>query len=109
MADSPQYLVAPSSQGIAAADTHGVARVGHAVRALFTDGASPLQVGELAYGLSCWSARWEPVTVPPDFPDPVTETHSAADHLYAVKTVLEAIPRISRRQRGLRVMSEPFS
>lgn len=98
MADSPQYLVAPSSQGIAAADTHGVVRVGHAVRALFTDGASPLQVG-----------GWEPVTVSPDFPDPVTETHSAADHLYAVKTVLEAIPRISRRPRGLRVMSEPFA
>ncbi|RCG31684.1 DUF4243 domain-containing protein [Sphaerisporangium album] len=43
--------------GIAAGTTHGVIRVGHAVRALRDGGDSPPAVAELAHGLAFWAAR----------------------------------------------------
>jgi hypothetical protein len=46
--------------GVAAA-THGVIRVGHAVRALTEDGEDPDHLTELAHGLAYWAARWQPV------------------------------------------------
>lgn len=54
--------------GIAAGATHGVIRVGHAVRVLREHGESPARVSELAQGLGYWAARWQPVprAVPPD-------------------------------------------
>ncbi|WP_149263204.1 questin oxidase family protein [Actinomadura sp. K4S16] len=56
--------------GIVAGSTHGVIRVGHAVRALRdAPGASPAPelVEELAHGLAFWAARYRelPGTVPP--------------------------------------------
>ncbi len=47
--------------GVAAAATHGVIRVGHAVRALMQDGADAEHLAELAHGLAYWAARWQPV------------------------------------------------
>lgn len=47
--------------GIAAGATHGVIRVGHAVRVLREEGATPARVAELAQGLGYWAARWQPV------------------------------------------------
>jgi Questin oxidase-like len=47
--------------GVAAAATHGVIRVGHAVRALLEDGDDTAHVAELAHGLAYWAARWQPV------------------------------------------------
>ncbi len=41
--------------------THGVIRVGHAVRVLRDDGETPTRVAELAQGLGYWAARWQPV------------------------------------------------
>src|SRR5207245_673298 len=47
--------------GVAAAATHGVIRVGHAVRALRQDGEDDEHLTELAHGLAYWAARWQPV------------------------------------------------
>jgi hypothetical protein len=47
--------------GIAAGATHGVIRVGHAVRVLGDEGETPARVAELAQGLGYWAARWQPV------------------------------------------------
>jgi hypothetical protein len=47
--------------GLAAAATHGIIRVGHAVRALLADGDDPDHVTELAHGLAYWAARWQPI------------------------------------------------
>ncbi|WP_170208871.1 questin oxidase family protein [Micromonospora pisi] len=46
--------------GIAASATHGVIRVGHAVRAL-RDHTTPDRVTELGQALAYWAARWQPV------------------------------------------------
>lgn len=62
--------------GIAAGATHGVIRVGHAVRAILTAGESPLRVNELAHGLAYWAARWRPATAPEDFSDPEADARS---------------------------------
>ena len=47
--------------GLAASATHGIIRVGHAVRALLADGDDPIHVTELAHGLAYWAARWQPI------------------------------------------------
>jgi hypothetical protein len=47
--------------GIAAGATHGVIRVGHAVRVLREQGETPARVAELGQGLGYWAARWQPV------------------------------------------------
>ena len=58
--------------GIAAGATHGVIRVGHAVRALRTPAGpgeaaeSPARLAELGQALAYWAARWQPVPAPPD-------------------------------------------
>ncbi|MEU5939070.1 questin oxidase family protein [Micromonospora sp. NPDC047548] len=79
--------------GIAAGATHGVIRVGHAVRALREDGSSPDRVTELGQALGYWAARWQPVPgadAPsrPDGPD--------------VATALAGLPRIADRTGGIR-------
>jgi hypothetical protein len=48
--------------GIAAGSTHGVIRVGHAVRTL-RGATSPQALDELANGLAFWAGRWRPVPV----------------------------------------------
>jgi hypothetical protein len=47
--------------GIAAGSTHGVIRVGHAVRTLRTCSTSAPVLDELANGLAFWAARWRPL------------------------------------------------
>jgi hypothetical protein len=53
--------------GIAAGATHGVIRVGHAVRALLAEEPTAPRVAELGHGLGYWAARWQtvPGVVPP--------------------------------------------
>jgi len=68
--------------GVAAAATHGVIRVGHAVRALAQDGEDDEHLTELAHGLAYWAARWQPVpgaeaTAPP----PAAAPAQRADHV----------------------------
>jgi Questin oxidase-like len=85
--------------GVAAAATHGVIRVGHAVRALLADGDDAVHVTELAHGLAYWAARWQPVPgaatglrLPAAGGAPVP---SAAD-------ALAAVPRIADQSGGVR-------
>ncbi|MDF0531735.1 questin oxidase family protein [Tsukamurella sp. 8F] len=47
--------------GVAAGATHGVIRVGHAVRTLLADGESAPRITELADALGYWAARWHEV------------------------------------------------
>jgi Questin oxidase-like len=47
--------------GIVAGTTHGVIRVGHAVRALLAAAQTPESITELAHGLAFWAARSRPV------------------------------------------------
>jgi hypothetical protein len=47
--------------GVAASATHGIIRVGHAIRALLADGEDAAHVTELAHGLAYWAARWQPI------------------------------------------------
>ncbi len=47
--------------GIAAGATHGVIRVGHAVRVLRQEGETSARLAELAQGLGYWAARWQPI------------------------------------------------
>jgi hypothetical protein len=47
--------------GIAAGSTHGVIRVGHAVRTLAAGDQNPAAQAELAYGLAFWAARARPL------------------------------------------------
>ena len=50
--------------GIAAGATHGVIRVGHAVRALRAAASTPRR-HELAHALAYWATRWQPVPLVP--------------------------------------------
>ncbi|MCP3805328.1 hypothetical protein NLX83_39290 [Allokutzneria sp. A3M-2-11 16] len=60
--------------GVAAGATHGVIRVGHAVRVLLEGEQTAPRLDELAHGLGYWAARWESVpgascpegSLPPD-------------------------------------------
>ncbi|MEU0878264.1 questin oxidase family protein [Lentzea sp. NPDC005914] len=47
--------------GIVAGSTHGVIRVGHAVRALRAVDEDRVAATELGYGLAFWAARWRPI------------------------------------------------
>lgn len=86
--------------GIAAGATHGVIRVGHAVRALEADDENPRRLAELGQALGYWAARWLPVP--------------GADKLFAdnpgrpdtdpvdVEAALAAVPRIADQTGGVR-------
>lgn len=74
--------------GIAAGATHGVIRVGHAVRALRAAESEPRR-HELAHALAYWAARWQPVPM-------VT-----AAGRYCVDTTLAAIPRVADQSSGI--------
>jgi len=76
--------------GIAAGATHGVIRVGHAVRALREAGATEARIAELAQGLGYWAARWQPV---PGAAVPSGQL-SASD-------ALAALPRIHQQDGGI--------
>jgi len=75
--------------GIAAGATHGVIRVGHAVRALGELESAP-RIAELAQALGYWAARWQPTpSIPP------VGTRSPAD-------LVALVPRVAIQQAGIR-------
>jgi hypothetical protein len=97
--------------GVAAAATHGVIRVGHAVRALTHDGADDDHLAELAHGLAYWAARWQPVPGVPEGLPPIPPHTPAGDRAGpavpagagpAVADALTAVPRIADQSGGIR-------
>lgn len=79
--------------GVAAAATHGVIRVGHAVRALLADGDDPVHRTELAHGLAYWAARCQPI------PGVASPRRRAVDITPAA--ALAAVPRIAGQSGGI--------
>jgi hypothetical protein len=77
--------------GIAAGATHGVIRVGHAVRALLDQETGP-RIAELGQGLAYWAARWQPLAPPGRGPYPTTDPRSA----------LDAVPLVPDQRFGIR-------
>jgi hypothetical protein len=77
--------------GIAAGATHGVIRVGHAVRALLDVETLP-RVVELAHGLAYWAARWQPLAQPAAGPYAATDPRAA----------LDAVPLVPDQRFGIR-------
>jgi hypothetical protein len=77
--------------GIAAGATHGVIRVGHAVRALRT-AETPARVTELGQGLAYWAARWQPLAPAGAGPYRPTDPRAA----------LDAVPRVPDQRFGIR-------
>ncbi|MFI5937111.1 hypothetical protein [Actinoplanes sp. NPDC051494] len=77
--------------GIAAGATHGVIRVGHAVRALLTHETAP-RVAELGQGLAYWAARWQPLAAAGRGPYPIGDPRAA----------LDAVPRVPDQRFGIR-------
>ncbi|MFF5216755.1 questin oxidase family protein [Micromonospora sp. NPDC000442] len=77
--------------GIAAGATHGVIRVGHAVRALLDQQTAP-RIGELGNGLAYWAARWQPLAPPGAGPYLATDP----------RTALDAVPPVPDQRYGVR-------
>ncbi|WP_285559466.1 questin oxidase family protein [Actinoplanes regularis] len=77
--------------GIAAGATHGVIRVGHAVRALLAE-ETPARVAELGQGLAYWAARWQPLVPAGQGPYPSSDP----------RTALDAVPRVPDQRLGIR-------
>ncbi|WP_030489797.1 questin oxidase family protein [Micromonospora chokoriensis] len=77
--------------GIAAGATHGVIRVGHAVRAL-QEIETPARVTELGQGLAYWAARWQPLAPAGAGP------YRSADP----RAALDAVPRVPDQRFGIR-------
>ncbi len=77
--------------GIAAGATHGVIRVGHAVRALLHQ-ETAARVTELGQGLAYWAARWQPLAPPGAGPYPSADP----------RTALDAVPRVPDQRFGIR-------
>src|SRR5215831_4372486 len=85
--------------GVAAAATHGVIRVGHAVRALRQDGEDADHLTELAHGLAYWAARWQPVPgTPAGEPPPATTAAGGPGAAGA----LAVVQRIANQSGGIR-------
>ncbi|KAA2266561.1 questin oxidase family protein [Solihabitans fulvus] len=76
--------------GIVAGATHGVIRVGHAVRVLLDQEPTEPRIAELAHGLGYWAARWQllPCVLEPAGRLPVS-------------VALEEIPRIADQTGGI--------
>jgi hypothetical protein len=79
--------------GIVAGATHGVIRVGHAVRTLTSGDESPTAVTELAHGLAWWAARSLPV--------PGATSSSGPSGRLDAAEALRAVPRIPSQQGEL--------
>jgi hypothetical protein len=89
--------------GVAAAATHGVIRVGHAVRALTQDGEDADHVAELAHGLAYWAARWQPVPgAPTGLPQLAARTVDGEPAGPAAADALAGVPRIADQSGGIR-------
>ncbi|TQJ25987.1 uncharacterized protein DUF4243 [Micromonospora sp. A202] len=84
--------------GIAAGATHGVIRVGHAVRVLETDDVNPPRLTELAQALGYWAARWQPVPGT----DRVLDGLPADREQMDVDAALAGLPRIDDQTGGVR-------
>ncbi|WP_394431653.1 questin oxidase family protein [Streptomyces sp. SGAir0957] len=76
--------------GIAAGATHGVIRVGHAVRTLLTAEPTEPRLAELAHGLGYWAARHQPLP-------PLTALPSAPD----APSALDAVPLVPDQSGGI--------
>ncbi|MEH1164786.1 questin oxidase family protein [Micromonospora sp. CPCC 205539] len=89
--------------GIAAGATHGVIRVGHAVRALEPADGSPQRLTELGQALGYWAARWQPVPGTERLLD-LTHVPTGADLPAGVDvvTALAGVPRIDDQSGGIR-------
>ncbi|MDG4807026.1 questin oxidase family protein [Micromonospora sp. WMMD1120] len=86
--------------GIAAGATHGVIRVGHAVRALEADEANPRRLAELGQALGYWASRWLPVPGADRlFSDDPNRPEADGIELDAA---LAGLPRIDDRSGGVR-------
>jgi Questin oxidase-like len=92
--------------GVVAAATHGVIRVGHAVRALTEDGDDADHLTELAHGLAYWAARWQPVPgAPATEPSPIAARITATEPAEARTIAADAlamVPRIADQSGGIR-------
>lgn len=77
--------------GIAAGATHGVIRVGHAVRAL-RERESAARVAELGQALAYWAARWQPLAPAGRGPYRSSDPRAA----------LDAVPRVPDQRSGIR-------
>jgi Questin oxidase-like len=84
--------------GVVAAATHGVIRVGHAVRALLADGDDAVYVAELAHGLAYWAARWQPV---PGAATGLGRRAAGGLALPSAADALAAVPRIADQSGGV--------
>lgn len=84
--------------GVAAAATHGVIRVGHAVVALRSDGGTAARVAELGQALAYWAARWQPI------PSGAAKQADASGDpsTGSLGDALEHVPRISDQTGGVR-------
>ncbi|MGH3190130.1 MAG: hypothetical protein ACRDPY_22855 [Streptosporangiaceae bacterium] len=85
--------------GVAAGATHGVIRVGHAVRALLEDGEDQIHITELAYGLAYWAARWQPI--PGAAAKPLVPSAGAGLEHMTASAALAAVPRIAEQSGGI--------
>jgi hypothetical protein len=111
--------------GVVAAATHGVIRVGHAVRVLLADGEGgaggdrdggdhDIRVTELAHGLAYWAARWQ--TMPAGHAGaaaasaagrahaqaPVGTLAATAGRAQTLAESLAGVPRIADQSGGVR-------
>ena len=89
--------------GVAAAATHGVIRVGHAVLALLQDGEDADHLTELAHGLAYWAARWQPVPGAAE-QSLITERTAAMEPAEAMPSAADAlatVPRIADQSGGI--------
>jgi hypothetical protein len=84
--------------GVVAAATHGVIRVGHAVRALLADGEDNAHIAELAHGLAYWAARWQ--TVPAGDAGGSSAPAAGMAHALTPQEQLAAVPRIAEQSGG---------
>jgi hypothetical protein len=88
--------------GVAAAATHGVIRVGHAVRALTEDAEDADHLTELAHGLAYWAARWQPVPGAPATEPPLMTARAEAAQPTAAADALAGVPPITNQSGGIR-------
>ncbi|MGI5524774.1 questin oxidase family protein [Micromonospora sp. CA-259024] len=90
--------------GIAAGATHGVIRVGHAVRALGEDDLNSQRLTELGQALGYWAARWQPVPGADRLRDGApTDTSDGPDtDAIDVDAAFAGLPRIDNQTGGVR-------
>lgn len=86
--------------GVVAAATHGVIRVGHAVRALMLDGDDDAHSAELAQALAYWAARWQ--TLPAAHSGASAAAAAGRTHARTPLQLLDAVPRIADQAGGIR-------